>query len=151
MESRRIIKLNNKNWLNYFGDATKRMFGCEPEMLINFAPFIQLYVFDYGRLEQNKHYFKGCDLLPAKIVDKDGDIIEIANHVYMNFSLDIDEIEKEELDENLFLLKNKPELDEIHLFYNPSDPFSFYISEELITGMRVTDDYKEDMECRLAF
>lgn len=147
MSKRKIVKIDNKSWSDYFDDATKRMFGCEPELLLHFTPFIQLYVFDYGRLNQFKHFFAGCELTQAKVEEKGGDIVDNVSHVYMKFGLSESTLKEE--GDNLYYLEDDSVSDEVHVFYNETDSKSIFLSEELILGMRVKEEYKEDMECRL--
>ncbi|WP_156152230.1 hypothetical protein [Flammeovirga sp. OC4] len=146
---RKLIKINKDNWSNFYDDATQRMFGCEPEMLINFTPYINLFVFDYGRLKQNIHFYVGCELTPAKVEDRDRDIVDTVSHAYMNFSLSEENLQSDGTDENSFILEGKPELDEVHFFRNESDLYSFFMSEAALLGLRVSEGCKEDMECRV--
>lgn len=147
MSNKIVIKISKQNWSQFYKDATKAMFGCEPEVLMDFTPALDLYVFDYGSLSQHVSYFVGCELIKAKVEDKDGDIVKNVQHVYMNNSLgDADLIA---IDEHRFELNDKSAFSDFHFFFNKDDIYSIYISEEAIMGMRVKEKMKEDMECRM--
>ncbi|WP_139314975.1 hypothetical protein [Saccharicrinis aurantiacus] len=145
MNNRRLIKITAHNWENYFADATRRALRCEPELLIDHTPAINLYLFDYGRTSKYIHYFVGCELRPAEVETRANSMVSNVRHVHINHALPTD---TRAIDENLFEFDNHFDLDEVHLFYAPSDIYSFYISEEAIKGMRLSEDSMDDMECR---